>query len=134
MHKYDKYIGSDNALIPGIDNFQVVIDLTEELYPEDQAFTGNMGYRGQQVVIIRHCCYLIGTELGLSYSHMVRVLNDMHSSKVVHHATMLHGANKIRVGLDIKDKRILPIWSSLMNRLQEKGITKTFVSLDSYSS
>jgi hypothetical protein len=44
---------------------------------------------------------------------------------------MLHGSNKTKIALDIKDKRVLPIWSNLMSKLQEKGITKTFVSLDS---
>lgn len=131
--KYDKYIGSTHALVPGINDFKVVIDLAEELYPEDAAFSTNMNYRGQQVIIIRHCCYLIGNELGLTYSHMVRVLNQMHKSKVVHHATMLHGVNKAKIALDIKDKRVLPIWSNLMAKLQERGITKTFVSLDADS-
>lgn len=128
--KYDKYIGSNNALVPGINDFKVVVDLAEELYPEDAPFSTNMKYRGTQVIIIRQCCYLIANELGLTYSHMVRVLNQMHKEKVTHHATMLHGANKARVALDIKDKKVLPIWSNLMTKLQEKGITKTFVSLD----
>jgi hypothetical protein len=129
--KYDKYIGSNHALVPGINDFKVVVDLAEELYPEDAPFSTNMKFRGQQVIIIRQCCYLIGNELGLTYSHMVRVLNDMHKEKVTHHATMLHGSNKTKIALDIKDKRVLPIWSNLMSKLQEKGITKTFVSLDS---
>jgi hypothetical protein len=129
--KYDKYIGSTHALVPGIDDFQVVIDIAEELYPDDAPFTANMKFRGQQVIIIRQCCYLIGNELGLTYSHMVRVVNNMHDEKVTHHSTMLHGANKTKISLDIKDKRVIPIWSNLMAKLQEKGITKTFVSLDS---
>lgn len=127
--KYDKYIGTSNALVPGIDDFRVVVDLAEEMYPEDAPFTKNMKYRGTQVIIIRQCCYLIGNELGLTYSHMVRVVNGMHDEKVTHHATMLHGSNKTKSALDIKDKKVLPIWSNLMAKLQEKGITKTFVSL-----
>lgn len=127
--KYDKYIGTSNALVPGIDDFRVVVDLAEEMYPEDAPFTKNMKYRGTQVIIIRQCCYLIGNELGLTYSHMVRVVNGMHDEKVTHHATMLHGSNKTKSALGIKDKKVLPIWSNLMAKLQEKGITKTFVSL-----
>jgi hypothetical protein len=131
--KYDKYIGSNHALVPGINDFKVVVDLAEEMYPEDAPFTKNMKYRGTQVIIIRQCCYLIGNELGLTYSHMVRVVNSMHDEKVTHHATMLHGSNKTKSALDIKDKKVLPIWSNLMAKLQEKGITKTFVSLDTDS-
>lgn len=129
--RYDKYIGTSNALVPGIDDFRVVVDLAEEMYPEDAPFTKNMKYRGTQVIIIRQCCYLIGNELGLTYSHMVRVVNGMHDEKVTHHSTMLHGSNKAKSALDIKDKKVLPIWSNLMSKLQEKGITKTFVSLGS---
>lgn len=131
--KYDKYIGTSNALVPGIDDFKVVVDLAEEMYPEDAPFTKNIKFRGQQVIIIRQCCYLIGNELGLTYSHMVRVVNGMHNEKVTHHSTMLHGSNKTKSALDIKDKKVLPIWSNMMSKLQEKGITKTFVSLDTDS-
>lgn len=129
LNKYDKYIGEINALVPGVDSFKVIIDLAEELYPDDSPFTKKMKYRGTQTVIIRQACYLIGVELGLSYSHMVRVLNDLHGEKVTHHATMLHGANKTRTALEIKDKAVLPIWSNLMASLQEKQIKKSFVSL-----
>jgi hypothetical protein len=130
LKKYDKYIGDTNALVPGIDTFKIVIDLAEELYSDDKAFTENMKSRKQQVVIIRQACYLIGNELGLSYSHMVRVVNSMHNEKVTHHATMLHGANKTRTALEIRDKSVLPIWSNLMAKMQERNYTKTFVSLE----
>jgi hypothetical protein len=130
LNKYDKYIGDTHAIIPGIDNFQVVIDLAEELYPDDKPFTEKMKYRGAQVIIIRHCCYLIGNELGLSYSHMVRVLNQNHGEKVTHHATMLHGVKKARTALEIKDKAVLPIWSNLMAEMQKRNFSKTFVSLN----
>jgi hypothetical protein len=46
---------------------------------------------------------------------------------------MLHGSNKTKSALHIKDKKVLPIWSNLMAAMQEKGITKTFVSLDTDS-
>ncbi len=131
LNKYDKYIGDCHAIIPGIDNFNVVVNLAEELYPDDKPFTDNMKVRKQQVIIIRQCCYLIGNELGLSYSHMVRVLNDMHKEKVTHHATMLHGAKKTRIALEIKDKSVLPIWSNLMSKMQERNYSKSFVSLES---
>lgn len=130
LNAYDKYIGDVHAIVPGIDNFNVVINLAEELYPDDKPFTKNMKSRKQQVIIIRQACYLIGNELGLSYSHMVRVLNSMHDEKVTHHATMLHGAKKTRNALEMKDKAVLPIWSNLMAKMQERNYTKTFVSLD----
>ena len=129
LNQYDKYIGAVNALVPGVDSFKVIIDLAEELYPDDSPFTKKMKYRGIQVVVIRQACYLIGVELGLSYSHMVRVVNDMHGEKVTHHATMLHGVKKTRTALEIKDKAVLPIWSNLMASLQEKQVKKSFVSL-----
>ena len=131
LNKYDKYIGDCHAIIPGIDNFNVVVNLAEELYPEDMPFTDNMKIRKQQVIIIRQCCYLIGSELGLSYAHMVRVLNQRHGEKVTHHATMLHGTKKTRTALEIKDKSVLPIWSNLMAKMQERNYTKSFVSLES---
>lgn len=131
LNKYDKYIGDCHAIIPGIDNFNVVVNLAEELYPEDMPFTDNMKVRKQQVIIIRQCCYLIGSELGLSYAHMVRVLNQRHGEKVTHHATMLHGTKKARTALEIKDKSVLPIWSNLMAKMQERNYTKSFVSLES---
>ena len=130
LNKYDKYIGDTHSIIPGIDNFNIVINLAEELYPDDRPFTDKMKYRGAQVITIRHCCYLIGHELGLSYSHMVRVLNDRHGEKVTHHATMLHGVKKARIALEIKDKAVLPIWSNLMAEMQKRNFAKTFVSLD----
>lgn len=130
LNKYDKYIGETHAIIPGIDDFNVVVDLAEELYPDDKPFTKNMKIRKQQIIIIRQCCYLIGHELGLSYSHMVRVLNQNHGEKVTHHATMLHGANKTRNALEMKDKAVLPIWSNLMAKMQARNFSKTFVSLD----
>lgn len=129
LNKYDKYIGDTHSIIPGIDNFNIVINLAEELYPDDKPFTDKMKYRGAQVIIIRHCCYLIGHELGLSYSHMVRVLNARHGEKVTHHATMLHGVKKARTSLEIKDKAVLPIWSNLMAEMQKRNFSKTFVSL-----
>jgi hypothetical protein len=61
---------------------------------------------------------------------MVRVLNQRHGEKVTHHATMLHGAKKARTALEIKDKAVLPIWSNLMAKMQERNYTKTFVSLE----
>lgn len=129
LNEYDKYIGDTHSIIPGIDNFNIVINLAEELYPDDKPFTDKMKYRGAQVIIIRHCCYLIGNELGLSYSHMVRVLNARHGEKVTHHATMLHGVKKARTALEIKDKAVLPIWSNLMAEMQKRNFSKTFVSL-----
>lgn len=134
LNEYDKYIGDTHAIIPGIDNFKIVVDLAEELYPDDKPFTDNMKYRGAQVIIIRQCCYLIGHELGLSYSHMVRVLNQIHKEKVTHHSTMLHGVNKTRTALEIKDKAVLPIWSNLMAEMQRRNYSKTFVSLESIDS
>ena len=130
LNAYDKYIGDVHAIVPGIDNFNVVINLAEELYPDDKPFTKNMKSRKQQVIIIRQACYLIGNELGLSYSHMVRVTNSMHDEKVTHHATMLHGAKKTPNELKMKDKAVLPIWSNLMAKMQERNYTKTFVSLE----
>lgn len=130
LNAYDKYIGDTHAIVPGIDNFMLVVNLAEELYPDDMPFTKNMKSRKQQVVIIRQACYLIGNELGLSYSHMVRVVNSMHDEKVTHHATMLHGAKKTRTSLEMKDKAVLPIWSNLMAKMQERNYSKTFVSLD----
>lgn len=130
LNEYDKYIGNSHSIIPGIDNFNVVVNLAEELYPDDKPFTKNMKNRKQQCTIIRQCCYLIGNELGLTYSHMVRVLNDIHGQKVTHHATMLHGANKTRTALEIKDKTVLPIWSNLMAKMQERNYSKNFVSLE----
>lgn len=130
LNAYDKYIGNAHSIIPGIDNFKVVIDLAEELYPDDKPFTKNMKFRKQQIIIIRQCCYLVGHELGLSYSHMVRVLNDMHDEKVTHHATMLHGVKKTRTALEIKDKTVLPIWSNIMAKMQERNYSKNFVSLE----
>jgi hypothetical protein len=131
LNAYDKYIGDTHAIVPGIDDFKIIVDLAEELYPDDKPFTDNMKIRKQQIIIIRQCCYLIGNELGLSYSHMVRVLNDMHKEKVTHHATMLHGAKKTRIALEIKDKSVLPIWSNLMAKMQERNYSKSFVSLES---
>jgi hypothetical protein len=131
LNKYDKYIGDCHAIIPGIDNFNIIVNLAEELYPEDMPFTDNMKVRKQQVIIIRQCCYLIGSELGLSYAHMVKVLNQRHGEKVTHHATMLHGVKKARTALEIKDKSVLPIWSNLMAKMQERNYTKSFVSLES---
>lgn len=131
LNAYDKYIGDTHAIVPGIDTFKVVIDLAEELYSDDKPFTENMKSRKQQVVIIRQACYLIGNELGLSYSHMVKVTNSMHTEKVTHHATMLHGAKKTRTALEMKDKAVLPIWSNLMAKMQERNYAKTFVSLES---
>jgi len=131
LNDYDKYIGDTHAIVPGIDDFKIIVDLAEELYPDDKPFTDNMKIRKQQIIIIRQCCYLIGNELGLSYSHMVRVLNDMHKEKVTHHATMLHGAKKTRIALEIKDKSVLPIWSNLMAKMQERNYSKSFVSLES---
>lgn len=130
LNSYDKYIGDTHAIVPGIDNFNIVVNLAEELYPDDKPFTDNMKYRGAQVIIIRHCCYLIGFELGLSYAHMVRVLNQNHGEKVTHHATMLHGVKKARTSLEIKDKAVLPIWSNLMAEMQRRNYSKTFVSLE----
>jgi hypothetical protein len=130
LNQYDKYIGDTHSIVPGIDNFNVVVSLAEELYPDDQPFTKNMKVRKQQVIIIRQCCYLIGTELGLSYAHMVRVLNKNHGEKVTHHATMLHGVKKARTALELKDKAVLPIWSNLMAKMQERNYAKTFVSLE----
>lgn len=134
LNKYDKYIGDTHSIIPGIDDFNIVVDLAEELYPDDKPFTENMKYRGAQVIIIRHCCYLIANELGLSYSHMVRVLNQKHGEKVTHHATMLHGVKKARTALEIKDKSVLPIWSNLMAEMQNRNFAKTYVSLDPYAT
>jgi len=131
LNAYDKYIGDTHAIVPGIDDFKIVVDLAEELYPDDKPFTKNMKHRKQQVTNNRQSCYLIGNELGLSYSHMVRVLNDMHGEKVTHHATMLHGAKKTRIALEIKDKSVLPIWSNLMSKMQERNYSKSFVSLES---
>lgn len=130
LNAYDKYVGDVHSIVPGIDDFKIIIDLAEELYPEDGAFTKNIKYRGAQVIIIRQACYLIGNELGLTYSHMVRTLNDMHGEKVTHHATMLHGVKKTRNALEMKDKTVLPIWSNLMAKMQERNYAKTFVSLD----
>jgi len=130
LNQYDKYIGNSHSIIPGIDNFNVVINLAEELYPDDKAFTDNMKTRKQQTIIIRQCCYLIGHELGLSYAHMVRILNEMHGEKVTHHATMLHGVKKARTALEIKDKSVLPIWSNLIAKMQERNFSKSFVSLE----
>jgi hypothetical protein len=62
---------------------------------------------------------------------MVRVLNQRHGEKVTHHATMLHGTKKTRTALEIKDKSVLPIWSNLMAKMQERNYTKSFVSLES---
>ena len=129
LQQYDKYIGDVNTLIPGVDSFKVIVDLAEDLYSDDAPFTKKMKYRGTQCVVIRQCCYLIGVELGLSYSHMVRVVNNMHNEKVTHHATMLHGANKTRTALEIRDKTVLPIWSNLMAALQSRDVKKSFVSL-----
>jgi hypothetical protein len=129
LYAYDKYIGETHAIIPGIDNFKIIVDLAEELYPDDKPFTKNIRNRKQQCTIIRQCCYLVANEVGLTYSHMVRVLNDMHDKKVSHHSTMLHGAKKTRIALEIKDKTVLPIWSNLMAEMQKRNFSKTFVSL-----
>lgn len=130
LNEYDKYIGDTHSIIPGIDNFNIIVNLAEELYPDDKPFSKNMGNRKQQCTIIRQCCYLIANEVGLTYSHMVRVLNDRHGKKVTHHATMLHGTKKTRIALEIKDKTVLPIWSNLMAEMQKRNYSKTFVSLE----
>jgi hypothetical protein len=44
---------------------------------------------------------------------------------------MLHGTKKARTALEIKDKSVLPIWSNLMAKMQERNYTKSFVSLES---
>ena len=44
---------------------------------------------------------------------------------------MLHGTKKARTALEIKDKSVLPIWSNLMSKMQERNYTKSFVSLES---
>ena len=44
---------------------------------------------------------------------------------------MLHGVKKTRNALEIKDKAVLPIWSNLMAKMQERNYTKSFVSLES---
>lgn len=130
LNEYDKYIGDTHSIIPGIDDFNIIVNLAEELYPDDKPFSKNMSNRKQQCTIIRQCCYLIANEVGLTYSHMVRVLNDRHGKKVTHHATMLHGAKKTRIALEIKDKTVLPIWSNLMAEMQKRNYSKTFVSLE----
>lgn len=134
LNQYDKYIGDTHSIIPGIDNFNVVVNLAEELYPDDRPFTDNIKTRKQQTIIIRQCCYLIGHELGLSYTHMVRVLNQRHGDKVTHHATMLHGVKKARTALELKDRSVLPIWSNLMAEMQKRTFSKTFVSLDPFAT
>lgn len=134
LNKYDKYIGNSHSIIPGIDNFNVVINLAEELYPNEKPFSEKMKDRKTQRVIIRQCCYLIGAELGLTFSHMVNTLNARHSEKVVHHATMIHGINKTRTALELKDKVVLPIWSNLLAEMQKRNFSRTFVSLEPIDS
>ena len=130
LNTYDRYIGNTHAIIPGIDDFNVIVDLAEELYPHDKPFTTNMRSRKRQGVIIRQCCYLIGMELGLTYAHMTDVLNTNHGYKVSDHSTMVHGVRQTRNSLEIKDKNVLPIWSNLMAEMQKRSFKKTFVSLD----
>jgi hypothetical protein len=129
LKHYDKYIGNVNSIVPGIDSFTIIIDVAEELYPDEMPFTSNFKNREVDVIIIRQCCYLIGNELGLSYAHMVKVINDMHSKKMVHPSTLVHSVNKTRDALAVNDSVITPIWSSILSKIQEGNFKKTFVSL-----
>ena len=60
---------------------------------------------------------------------MVKVINDMHSKKMVHPSTLVHSVNKTRDALAVNDSVITPIWSSILSKIQEGNFKKTFVSL-----
>jgi hypothetical protein len=119
---------SFNKLVVGITDFNELVDTVEGLFPIDAAFSKNIRYRGQRTVAIRQVTYTIGSQLGLSYSHMVRTLNNRHGAKVSHHATMIHSANVVASGIEIGDKVILSVWNKIMDALNSRK--EKFVNLN----
>jgi hypothetical protein len=120
MSDYEGTTLSFNKLVVGITDFNELIDTVEGLFPIDAAFSKNIRYRGQRTVAIRQVTYTIGNQIGLSYSHMVRTLNNRHGAKVSHHATMIHSANVVASGIEIGDKVILSVWNKIMDALNSR--------------
>jgi hypothetical protein len=116
-----------NKLVIGIADFNELVDIVEDLFPIDAPFSKNIRYRGERAVAIRQVTYTIGIELGLSYSHMVRVLNNRHGAKVSHHSNMIHAGSVVANAIEIGDKVILSVWNKIMETLNSRK--ENFVNL-----
>lgn len=129
LNQLDK---SFNKLVIGITDFNELLDLVENLFPVDAAFSKNIKYRGQRAVAIRQVTFTIGHELGLSYSHMVKVLNNRHGEKVTHHATMIHAVNNVHTAIEIGDKIVMLVWNKIMEVLNSRKEKFVNLKLDTY--
>jgi hypothetical protein len=127
LSTYNKTDLTFNKLVIGITDFNELVDIVEGLFPVDAAFSKNIRYRGERAVAIRQVTYTIGVELGLSYSHMVRVLNNRHGAKVSHHSNMIHAGDVVANGIEIGDKVILSVWNKIREALNSRK--ETFVNL-----
>ena len=116
-----------NKLVIGITDFNELVDIVESLFPIDAPFSKNIRYRGERTVAIRQVTYTIGVELGLSYSHMVRVLNNRHGAKVSHHSNMIHAVAVVTSGVQMGDRVILSVWNKIMETLNSRK--ENFVNL-----
>jgi hypothetical protein len=116
-----------NKLVIGIADFNELVDIVEDLFPIDAPFSKNIRYRGERAVAIRQVTYTIGIELGLSYSHMVRVLNNRHGAKVSHHSNMIHAVAVVTNGVQMGDRVILSVWNKIMETLNSRK--ENFVNL-----
>lgn len=116
-----------NKFVIGITDFNELLDIVENLFPVDAAFSKNIKYRGERAVAIRQVTYTIGEQLGLSYSHMVKVLNNRHGDKVSHHATMIHAVNRVASAIEVGDKVVLSVWNKIMEVLNSRR--ENFVNL-----
>lgn len=129
LNELDK---SFNKLVIGITDFNELLDLVENLFPVDAAFSKNVRYRGQRTVAIRQVTFTIGHELGLSYSHMVKVLNNRHGEKVTHHATMIHAVNNVHTAIETGDKIVMLVWNKIMEVLNSRKEKFVNLKLDTY--
>jgi hypothetical protein len=130
LSNYNKTDLTFNKLIIGITDFNELVDIVEELFPVDAAFSKNIRYRGERAVAIRQVTYTIGIELGLSYSHMVRVLNNRHGAKVSHHSNMIHAGAVVANAIEMGDRVILSVWNKVMDNLNSRKETFVNLSLD----
>ena len=119
-----------NKLVIGITDFNELVDIVESLFPIDAPFSKNIRYRGERTVAIRQVTYTIGVELGLSYSHMVKVLNNRHGAKVSHHSNMIHAVAVVTNGVQMGDRVILSVWNKIMETLNSRK--ENFVNLPNW--
>jgi|APGre2960657404_1045060.scaffolds.fasta_scaffold14632_3 hypothetical protein len=127
ISSYNKTDLTFNKLVIGITDFNELVDIVEDLFPVDAPFSKNIRYRGERAVAIRQVTYTIGIELGLSYSHMVRVLNNRHGAKVSHHSNMIHAGSVVTNAIEMGDRVILSVWNKIMETLNSRK--ETFVNL-----